>query len=152
VSTAIYRTWDGRIESGVFTKSQCQAWARTVLPLVQHGTTRAKTSLTTGEALLFAAKIDERGGMRLTDEHTAQGLAWLDRYASKRLPTIPSDWRERFSHFLYMGDGQDYGRSSDWRQYVPVWRIVLTDGEQWDYYALAWQTGYDDDEAWKVTA
>lgn len=151
-TSTIYRTWVSRIDSGVFTKGQCQQWAHVVIPLSESEEPRggSRTKLDDYEACDLLKRLVARGGVHLTDEHTHKGLEWLERYAAKRLPDLPANWRERFSHFLYVGDGRSYGMSR-WKNYVPVWRIVLTDGEAWDYYALSWQAPERGDEAWQVT-
>lgn len=147
--TSIFRTWQKRLESGVFTKSQCQQWARVIVPLTQDREPRGhRTNLTADEADVLMVHMRNAGGMRLTDEHTAQGLSWLIQNAKKRLPDLPDVWNA-FSHFLYMGEAESYGTSYA-RMYVPVWRIVLRDGTAWDYFTLSWQTGQRDaDVAWQ---
>ena len=152
VTPRAQRTWLARIQSGTMTKSQCQQYARVIGGLIDNGQARGhRTSLDHEAAVEIHQAMRDAGGVRLTPEHTAQGLSWLERYAAKRLPMLPVDWRERFDHFAYMGGWVDSnGPWSNWSAMVPVWRIVLNDGETWDYYATAWQSGDKGDHAWQA--
>lgn len=135
----IYKTWQERIDSGVFTKSMCQqfgqAIARQAAGYPAHG---KRTNIDREEANLLYDRIHERGGVRLTPEHETQGLEWLRKYGTKVLD-LPAVALDLFSHFLYMGDVEISDGYSN--QTLPVWRIVLTDGREIDYYNAAWQTG-----------
>lgn len=149
----IYRDWCDRIDSGTFTPGQCRQWAQAVFALAQGDMPGGmRTNLTGDDARTLLECITARGGVRLTREHEAKGIDWLIKYAAKRLPNLPSDIMERFSHFLFLGSAVDARGGQGYRsQYVPVWRIVTTDGEEWDYYATSWQGGVAGDDAWMVT-
>jgi hypothetical protein len=150
-TSTIYRTWCDRIDSGTFTKGECGQWAHAVLPIMNGERGGGfRTNLTQVEAITLADRLRRHWGVDLTAEHTEQGLAWLERFASKRLPMLPSDWRARFRAFRYMGTGERYDNG-----YVPIWRIVLDTGEVgevelWDYYANSWQSGRREDYAMRV--
>lgn len=148
----IYQTWCDRIDSGIFTKGQCQQWAHAVYALsVDEMPSGATTKLDNAEARQLRTRLRENP-VGLTSDHTAQGLDWLRKYASKRLPNLPADvYGERFSRFVFRGEAVDCTAGQGWRTfYSPVWRIITTDGAAWDYYATAWQGGRLGDEAWEV--
>lgn len=143
----IVKTWEARIASGTFTKAECRVWAQTVAVLASHDTPRRRTALTTEQAehlwdLLDAAPV------RLTDDHTAQGLAWLRSAQGRRQLGLPADVTDAFDHFAFCGhaDLDVHGRQFDvGGRYVlsavPIYRIVTTDGQAHDYYVRSWQSG-----------
>jgi len=144
-NTNIYRTWCKRIESGTFTKSQCQQWAKAVVPIARGWRPEGKaTVLTPNEAsdLMTRMEQTERGGVTLTTGHTRQGVEWLRRDGT----VLSTEELDKFSYFEFRGE-MDY---MDWGTYftpqgprgcIPVWRIVLMDGTAIDYSAQAWQAG-----------
>lgn len=138
--TRAFRDWSARVESGVFTRGHVRQWynriARTHLDLMPHG---AKSALTPDECDELVAMLRARDGVRLTDEHTEQGLGWLKRNARRVFgPEFPLDHvTEHFSHFLYRGEILTYGAHNNGT--LPVWTIVLTNGGEIDYHNAAWQ-------------
>jgi hypothetical protein len=141
--TAIHRTWEQRIISGVFTKAQCNQWAKAVYPQIFHEPPQGHhTNLTADEARSLNELLDTAGGVLLTPEHEAQGIKWLRSYGVKSLG-LPQGVIDRFHHFSFQGEAKDVSHGNAYRpQYMPVWRIHCTDGEMVDYYNSAWQTGY----------
>jgi hypothetical protein len=137
--SSIYRTWMERIFSGEFSKSQAQQWAHVVWPLSRGEGARGKrTNLTVEEAEKLLQTLVARGGVKLTESHTKQGLGWIaDR---RNRDAFPAWVHEDFSHFLFLGQGYNTSLTS-WAQYTPIWRIVGNHGQVLDYAASAWQTG-----------
>lgn len=138
----ISRTWRDRIESGVFTKAQCQQWAAAVVPLSKGEHPGGKsTVLTPDEAWELRDLMIARGGVRLTAEHIDQGQRWIARHKAE----FPEWVTERFSHFTYDGKATDVQPLNPYRsQYVPVWTIHGLDGQWLRYTATAWQSqAYD---------
>lgn len=138
----IYSVWLNRIENGIFTKGQCQQFtnfiARSAAGYQPFG---RKTNLTGDQCAELVAALAREGGVRLTDEHTEQGVQWLIRYGHKIFGAELGDIGEQFSHFLYMGDFRVFGTYHNGT--LPVWRIVLKDGREYDYWWAAWQGGED---------
>jgi hypothetical protein len=57
--TAIHRTWEQRIISGVFTKAQCNQWAKAVYPQIFHEPPQGHhTNLTADEARSLNELLD----------------------------------------------------------------------------------------------
>lgn len=137
-------TWRVRIQEGVFTKSMCQqftsAVARSAAGYPMQG---RPTNLLPRQCESLVRILRKRGGVRLTDEHTAQGVSWLTKYGTKVLG-LPEEVMANFSHFLYTGNIVTFNE----RRTFTVWRIVLTDGRMVDYYNAAWQGG-GDDQGWR---
>lgn len=135
----IDKVWQDRIDSGTFTKGECQQFtnyiARAAEGLQTYG---RRTNLTGDQCCDLLRKLVERGGVRLTSTHSDQGLTWLRKYGHKIFGAeLAADIVANFSHFLYLGDIRTYGQ---WRNgTLPVWRIVLTDGRIYDYWNAAWQ-------------
>ena len=134
----IYREWVRRIESGVFSKGQCQQWAAVVYPLSESIEPRGKrTNLKDWEARELCQMLWDRGGVSITADHSAQGVAWMQ---SKRVrDTFPAWALEEFEKFSYQGDAADIGHGG-WPQYIPVWRVHARDGRWLDYYNGSWQS------------
>ncbi len=144
----IFKTWMNRIESGIFTKSQCQQWASAVVPLSNGDRPRGKaTRLTPSEARQLRSAIVRRGGGKLTVEHTNQGMRWLGNGGAERVG-LPSDWLARFRGFYF--DGRSVNIQPNWGVYVPLWLVDL-DNEVWAYYAASWQSGSSDAGAFLVS-
>lgn len=146
----IYKVWQGRIESRVFTKAQCNQFAAAVVALAEDRPVHGKqTNLTREEAIVLVNMIRMQGGVRLADTHEQQGRDWLrSRAARKALPSdFPfEDVENLFSHFTYNGFAQGT------RPGRPIWRIHLTDGRMIDYYNSSWQSGAyggEPDGAWQ---
>lgn len=140
---SIYKTWQERIASGVLTKSQCQQFGKAVaMQAAGYEPGGMKTNLTAGESKILMSIMKDRGGVRLTEEHTAQGLAWIASRAGKELfgEDVQSKILADFSHFRFMGDIEISG-TSYWPQATVVWRIHLNDGTMIDYYTGSWQSG-----------
>lgn len=139
--TKIYDEWCDRIDSGTLTKGQCSQFvnfiARCAEGYTPHG---RKTNLTGDECVELVRRLVRRGGVRLTTEHTDQGVNWLAKYAHKIFgPELADEINAKFSHFLFLGDFRVYG--TYYNGTLPVWRIVLTDGRMFDYWNAAWQVG-----------
>ena len=148
-TTRIYREWCKRIDSGTMNKAQCQQFARAACTLAAGYRAGGKrTALTTEEARDLWDRIHDRGGVRLTDEHTAQGLAWLKSRDGLKLG-LPDGALEHFDHFLFMGDA-DITFTGYWSASTPIWRIVLTDGRMIDYVARSWQSGGANEWWWAI--
>lgn len=139
MTTRIFRVWQDRILSATMTKRLCQQYARSVVAL-DLGMPPAgnRTALVGHEATALRLLMQHQNGVRLTAEHTAQGLTWM-----RRNPDIfPTACFDRFSHFTYPGDAYDVNRGDGYRPYlVPVWRIHTFDGATLDYAASPWQSG-----------
>lgn len=147
----IARVWEDRIESGVMTKSQCQQFARVVaLQAAGYQPTGHRTNLTYDEALALYDRIEERGGVRLTPEHTEQGLAWLRRFGTKKVG-LPDGILDRFSHFTYDGHAEVTVNAYGMAWAVPFWTIHLTDGSAIEYFCNAWQSGNERADWYWVT-
>lgn len=132
--TNAFRTWQNRIDSGVFTKAQCNQFAAAVSRLAMELEPRGRrTSLTLDEARNLRTLLRERGGVALTPSHRAQGYEWL-RNNYHRL-NIPSEVVENFSHFTFQGDLQRVGPHLSY----PMWRVHMIDGRAIDYYYSPWQ-------------
>jgi hypothetical protein len=133
-TSSVFRTWRKRVEGGVFTKAQCNRWAKAGSRLA-FGDEIPKWSdpgnLTDDEAKQIQVLIRLAGGMRLTEEHDRQGREWLKRYGVKILG-VTSEMVDTIDHFTY--DGLN-------RQSRPVWTVHTTDGRKWRYYSMAWQAG-----------
>lgn len=145
------RRWIDRIDTGTFSQSHCRAFARNVYPMVAWSPDalarmvygRTPTTLTVPEANSLVNRIFPTG-VRLTDEHTAIGLAWLRKYGARPSTwwcrPFPTERLEAFSHFTFAGigwDPDDRGFSS-----VPLYRVHFTDGGRTiDYWRRAWQSG-----------
>lgn len=139
---SIFRTWCYRIDSGVFSKAQAAQFAaaiyRQAIGYEQRGK-RTNISITQADDLF--ARMIARGGVRLTPEDDAAGFVWLLKYGRRNYgETFPlEDIRDNFSHFLFRGKAEIYGRST-----LPIWRVVLKDGRTFDYYSIPWQAmAYD---------
>jgi len=150
--TRAYHVWVDRIASGRFTKGQCSqfgaAIARRAAGFTPHG---KRTALTDRECRTLAGLLRARGGVLLTEEHTEQGLTWLERYGARVLGWTETEHAEiigRFSHFTYRGDVKVYGESPYYGGTLPIWRVHLHDGRRLDYYNAAWQSGETDGAAW----
>lgn len=143
MSTSAYRNWQERIDSGTFTKAQCGQFARAVFRLAEGEEARGfRTTLTADEAQRLVAALKARGGVRLTQEHTEQGLSWITKYGAK-VVGLPSEAVDGFSHFLFVGNAV-----IDRYMTAPIWRIVLKDGRCIDYWTTAWQAGNDNGWSW----
>lgn len=141
VHTPIFRTWVRRIDSGVLTKSQIQQFAR-----YPGG---KSTNLTPDEHATLTAMLEARP-VRLTDDHTRQGIEWLTRYGAKRVERLPAWAVERFSHFTYDGETYDIG-TGGWPNKLPVWTIHTLDGRRVKYIANAWQDQRPYSLAWVIS-
>lgn len=142
MSTRIYKTWVERILSGTFTRGECNQWAQAVVPLSEDLPPGGKrTVLEPHEARGLRQLMWHRGGVRLHDDHTQQGLKWIKTHEDQ----FPEGMLDRFSHFTFQGDAYDID-TSGWRpQCIPTWRIHLQDGTMIDYTAIGWQTGQEPD-------
>jgi len=92
------------------------------------------TTLTPQEAQALVARI-KANPVLLTEEQTAQGIEWLDRYgerqlADDRVPTIVAC----FHHFSYDG-------SVEWGprmlSTMPIYTIHLADGRRFQYWSAS---------------
>lgn len=135
-ATRSFKTWTNRIESGVFTKSQCNQFSSAVARIAQGMNPHGKEIVLTAEEAEKLVEAIHEHGVRLTDEHTQQGLDWLRKYGQKVLD-LPSDALDLFSHFSYHGGVETYGPYDNGS--LPLWRINLSDGRAIDYYNAAWQ-------------
>lgn len=132
----IARVWRGRIDSGRFSKAECLQFTQAVVRVAAGYSARGKrTNLQPWEAHELVAYLRGRGGVSLTPDHTAQGLAWLQRHGPRVLG-VPAGLVRLFGSFGYHGEARVDGGST-----LPVWRVHLTDGRAFDYYNAAWQTG-----------
>lgn len=136
--------WRERIASGVFGKSMCQQFTSAVARAAAGYPMQGRpTNLLPRQCESLVRILRRKGGVRLTDEHTAQGVAWLTKYGAKVLG-LPEEVMANFSHFLYTGNIVTFSE----RHTFTVWRIVLTDGRMVDYYNAAWQTANDQGWRW----
>lgn len=158
-SSRMAREWARRIESGTFTHAQCRAFAKTVIAMAEDGALYyAKTSLTQAEARELVRELRRRGGVNLTDDHTAKGLAWIGLDVDKVPTSLRSyyatlrkgrnrdafpEWvREEFSRFSFDGYAHRLRNGlGEVAHRVPVWRIHGARGQTLDYYAVPWQSG-----------
>lgn len=135
--SAIGRVWLDRIDSGRFTKGQCQQFTSSAARLARGYDARGKRSnLSPAEARALVEALHVRGGVLLTPEHFAQGEEWLHRYGPKVLG-VPAEIVDRLRFFTYRGDvhlDPEYPGST-----LPIWRAHLSDGRAFDYYNAAWQ-------------
>lgn len=139
MTSSIFRTWRKRVESGTFTKAQCNRWAKVGSRLAFGDEISQWTdtgNLTADEAAEINRLIRLAGGMRLTEEHDRQGREWLRQYGVKRLG-ITKEMAEQVDHFTY--DGLN-------RLSRPVWTVHTTDGRKWRYFSLAWQAGLSSEQ------
>lgn len=135
--TKAFDTWEARLDSGRFTKGQCDAWRNTVCALADGEIGGGhRTNLTIDEAELLVARFTP---MLLTEEHTAQGLAWLEKYGYREL-SLPRERIEAgFRHFTLADVHSVYtGQFHNVR--TPVWGIHLADGSEIRYEWGAWQS------------
>lgn len=145
-TTRIYRVWCDRIDSGVFTKSQCRQFTLTAARLANGLDARGHHSaLRRVEAKLLMRRLRTRGGVKLEPAHTEQGLAWLERYGAKvlDLPTCgvcDKGILAHFSHFTYHGGQIATGPHGNNSQ--PIWHVHLTNGQAFSYYNAAWQDSH----------
>lgn len=138
-TSSVFRSWRKRVESGVFTKAQCNQWAKAGSRLAfgdEIPQWQSTGNLTADEASEINAMIRYAGGMRLTEEHDRQGREWLKRYGVKVLG-VTSQMVDTIDHFTY--DGLN-------RLSRPVWTVHTTDGRKWRYFSLAWQARLSDEQ------
>lgn len=133
-STA-FRRWVERIESGTFTHSEARQWAQAVAMLCAGRDARGhRTNLTTEEARrLWDLLFFRPDGVSLTAEHAAKGERWLKEYGADRLG-IPAELLPLFERFTFHGEAE-----IDRNNAYPIWRVHLTDGRRFDYFAPPWQ-------------
>lgn len=138
----IYRVWHDRIASGRFTKSECAQFTHSAVRMAQsHSPKGKRTNLTPWEAVDLVEALRSRGGVTLTDDHTAQGLAWLERHGAKVLGWTRGQHEHvlsDFSHFTYQGEAVVDG--SHGQTTLPIWRVHLRCGTVLSYYNAAWQS------------
>lgn len=137
------KVWEDRIDSGFMTKPQCQQFTRVVsLQAAGYAPTGHRTNLTREEAERLYDRIEERGGVRLSPEHTEQGLAWLARFGAKKVG-LPDGVLDRFSHFTFDGHAEITDNGYRYASAVPYWTIHMTDGTSLEYFCFAWQQGIE---------
>lgn len=136
----IYETWKDRIDSGRFSKAQCQQWAQAVVPLSKEMRPGGKsTNLEPHEARALREMLWNRPVL-LEPEHTAQGFAWIERYGVKKLG-LPADAIDNFRHFSFRGDADVNYQGDMARGATPIWHIHTTTGNEYIYAIDAWQSG-----------
>lgn len=136
-TSTIYRTWRERIESGVFTKAQCNQWAQAVVPTAYGESPRGKkTNLSQEEAEKLVTLMERGEGVSLTTEHTEQGIAYLRRYGAKKIG-IPQEYIDAWESFTFQGRTA----SEDFGSHTPVWQFTTTTGYEIAYYTTSWQSG-----------
>lgn len=151
MSSAAFHRWVKRIDSGVFTKTECRAYARLVWPIAHDlcgNLEMRQTHLVPDEALKLCEMMTIRGGVRLTEDHTEQGLKYLkSRRGHQVLGLVIHPYVvERFDHFRYMG-------AACWlndQVFHPVWRVVMTTGDVFDYAVPSWQSGQSVGIVWPL--
>ena len=133
-----FKDWSSRLESGLFTHSQCRAWCRTVVATANGDGWYVQSSLTVPEASELRARMRIRGGVEITAKHADTGRAWLRK--NERRLKLPAGIVDNIAGFRFMGDAENIGTVHR-SHYIPVWRMFLTDGRTYDYAASAWQSG-----------
>lgn len=135
----IYKVWQERIASGTFTKSECQQYAAVIARTLKGREPRGKrTNLTLDMCIMIDAILRQNQGVTLTEEHTAQGLAWIGSRQGRAFfgENAQQHILSAFDHFRFMGDAEIGPNNS-----TPVWRIMLKwgDGRMIDYTTASWQ-------------
>jgi hypothetical protein len=132
---SIFDTWVQRIQSGTFTKSQCQQFATAIATRANGERPGGKNTNISNEAAKTLCNIIAANPVRLTEEHEIQGCKWLLKYGKKVLQ-LPPDVMDHFDHFEFSGRAT----IASWRGGVPVWDIITDDGRTIHYSVAAWQT------------
>lgn len=118
----------------------------------------ARSSVTAEEKFELASLlydcVDETGGIRITPEQTAKGIAWLkNEYVTPRgveRKHNPFGYREievleNFSHFTFDGfydTGSMYMARDGYHNYQPIYSVIAKDGANFQYY-MARGSGYN---------
>jgi hypothetical protein len=137
--TSIYHKWVDRIDSGVFTESQCRQWAQAVYTLGVGYEPRGKRSnLTHEEAEALLHYMADKGGVALTREHVDKGFRWLKLYGAKK--GLPPAMVRHVVGFHFYGVARVDNNAYGWAVSAAcVYRALCDDGREWDYCAAAWQ-------------
>lgn len=135
--------WRDRIESGAFTRSECNAWAQTVGRLVTGLPVRRRSDLTATEADELMSMMDRRPrGVTLAPADTVRGLDWLHRYgqhldtASGAALSCPCQGLPPWTPITFDGrcETDEHG---DW--ITPVWTVYGPGGTFHYWWRSTWR-------------
>lgn len=146
-ATTSYLTWQERIASGVLTKSQTNQFTHAIATRARGEYPRGRhINITVDEAKALVAQLRDNP-VRLTDEHTTQGITWFARHAAKAL-SMPAtevlDVVDHFDHFSWDGSVAVYGVYANTA--VPVWTVHLDDKRELRYHYAPWVNGVDESD------